>query len=431
MKKKLIITILLMVFPMLALSAQTGKWSGKLNVSRAELSLIFDIGEESATLDVPDQGASDIPVEVSRDTEGGVTLNVPAIGASFKGLWDGELISGTFTQRGVSLPMTLTPGAPGLRRPQTPAGPFPYTTEEVSFTNGDAILKGTLTLPKDCNRETPVLIMVTGSGLQNRDEELFGHKPFAVIADAFARAGIATFRYDDRGFGESTGDVALCTTEDFKNDALQGVKLLRERFENVGVLGHSEGGTIALMLAAEGRVDFAISLAGMVVSGAETLTAQNRHACLAAGLPEAEVESYCRLLCDAFDAITAKSPLPSADDYDISDALKQNYNVALKQFCSPYMEYFLGLDISRRLPAVTCPVMALCGIKDTQVQCGRNLEALKAGLPSDGRNVIRAEEGLNHLFQHCSTGELSEYKEIEETFSYEVLSEMISWIKAL
>ncbi len=161
------------------------------------------------------------------------------------------------------------------------------------------------------------------------------------------------------------------------------------------------------------------------------MTAQNRHACLAAGLPEAEVESYCRLLCDAFDAITAKSPLPSADDYDISDALKQNYNVALKQFCSPYMEYFLGLDISRRLPAVTCPVMALCGIKDTQVQCGWNLEALRAGLHSDGRNVIRAEEGLNHLFQHCSTGELSEYKEIEETFSYEVLSEMISWIKAL
>ena len=133
---------------------------------------------------------------------GGITLNVPAINASFKGLWAGKVIAGTFTQHGMSFPMTLPPGAPVVRRPQTPVGPFPYATEEVSFTNGDAVLKGTLTLPDNCDRKTPVLIMVTGSGFQNRDEELFGHKPFAVIADAFARAGIATLRYDDRGFGE-------------------------------------------------------------------------------------------------------------------------------------------------------------------------------------------------------------------------------------
>lgn len=151
---------------------------------------------------MPDQGAKDIPVEVSRDAVGGITLNVPAINASFKGLWAGKVIAGTFTQRGMSFPMTLTPGAPVVRRPQTPVGPFPYATEEVSFTNGDAVLKGTLTLPDNCDRKTPVLIMVTGSGLQNRDEGMFSHKPFAVIADAFARAGIATLRYDDRGFGE-------------------------------------------------------------------------------------------------------------------------------------------------------------------------------------------------------------------------------------
>lgn len=186
----------------MTLKAQTGAWTGKLKVSGVELALIFNIGEESATLDVPDQGAKDIPVEVSRDAVGGITLNVPAINASFKGLWAWKVIAGTFTQRGMSFPMTLTPGAPVVRRPQTPVGPFPYATEEVSFTNGDAVLKGTLTLPDNCDRKTPVLIMVTGSGLQNRDEEMFSHKPFAVIADAFARAGIATLRYDDRGFGE-------------------------------------------------------------------------------------------------------------------------------------------------------------------------------------------------------------------------------------
>ncbi len=186
----------------MTLKAQTVAWTGKLKVSGVELALIFNIGEESATLDVPDQGAKDIPVEVSRDAVGGITLNVPAINASFKGLWAGKVIAGIFTQHGMSFPMTLTPGAPVVRRPQTPVGPFPYATEDVSFTNGDAVLKGTLTLPDNCDRKTPVLIMVTGSGLQNRDEEMFSHKPFAVIADAFARAGIATLRYDDRGFGE-------------------------------------------------------------------------------------------------------------------------------------------------------------------------------------------------------------------------------------
>ena len=421
----------LMSVAVVTLRAQTGAWTGKLKVSGVELALIFNIGEESATLDVPDQGATEIPVEVSRDAVGGITLNVPAINASFKGLWAGKVIAGTFTQHGMSFPMTLTPGAPVIRRPQTPVGPFPYATEEVTFTNGDAVLKGTLTLPENCDRKTPVLIMVTGSGLQNRDEEVFSHKPFAVIADAFARAGIATLRYDDRGFGESTGDVVLCTTEDLKNDALAGVKLLRDRFERVGVIGHSEGGTIALMLAGERQVDFAVSLAGMIVSGAETLLAQNRRAFESAGLPESEVEAFARLLSDTFTAIKTRAPLPSADNYDITDALRKNYAAALPSLRTPYMEFFLGLDLSASLSGITCPVMALNGTKDTQVQCDRNIAALEAGLPSNSRSVIRAEDGLNHLFQHCVTGEVSEYKNIEETFSPEVLSEMIAWIKTL
>lgn len=429
--RKILMILALMAVAAVTLKAQTGAWTGKLKVSGVELALIFNIGEESATLDVPDQGAKDIPVEVSRDAVGGITLNVPAINASFKGLWAGKVIAGTFTQHGMSFPMTLTPGAPVVRRPQTPVGPFPYATEEVSFTNGDAVLKGTLTMPADCDRKTPVLVMVTGSGLQNRDEELFGHKPFAVIADAFARAGIATLRYDDRGFGESTGDVVLCTTEDLKNDALAGVKLLRDRFERVGVIGHSEGGTIALMLAGERQVDFAVSLAGMIVSGAETLLAQNRRAFESAGLPESEVEAFARLLSDTFTAIRTRAPLPSADNYDITDALRKNYAAALPSFRTPYMEFFLGLDLSASLSGITCPVMALNGTKDTQVQCDRNIAALEAGLPSNSRSVIRAEDGLNHLFQHCVTGEVSEYKSIEETFSPEVLSEMIAWIKTL
>lgn len=414
-----------------AAGAQEGTWSGKIKVSGMELTLVFNIGEDAGTLDVPDQGAKDIPASVSRNTLGGIDIWIPAIGASFKGVWAGKTVAGTFTQNGMSFPLTLVPGAPVLRRPQTPVPPYPYKTEEVSFTNGDAVLKGTLTLPENCDRKTPVLVLVTGSGLQNRDEAIFGHKPFAVIADAFARAGIATLRYDDRGFGESTGDLVYCTTEDLKNDALAGVNLLRDRFEKVGCLGHSEGGSIALMLAAEGKVDFVVSLAGMIVSGSETLLAQNRHALETSGLPSSGSEAYIRLLSDTFDAIRSKSLLPSVSDYDVPDALKQNYQASLAQLRTPYMEYFLGLDLSGKLGGISCPVMALNGTKDTQVQCNRNIAALKSGLPSGGRNVVKAEEGLNHLFQHCSTGEAAEYKEIEETISPEVLAEMTEWIKTL
>ena len=265
--------------------AQTGTWSGKINVQGTQLPLVFHL-DENPTMDSPDQGARGIPVQVERTETGKITIKIPSIGATYEGQWLLKQITGTFKQMGVSFPMTLTPGEEKLNRPQTPQGPFPYTREEVSFTNGSAVLKGTLVLPEGYTRKTPVLIMVTGSGLQNRDEELFEHKPFAVIADAFAKAGVATLRYDDRGFGESTGDVINCTTEDLKNDALAGIGLLRGRFDKVGVIGHSEGGTIALMLAAEKQADFVISLAGMVVSGAQTLLWQNRVAFAAAGLPE-------------------------------------------------------------------------------------------------------------------------------------------------
>lgn len=290
-------------------------------------------------------------------------------------------------------------------------------------------MSGTLTLPEGCGPDTPVLVMVTGSGQQNRDEELFSHKPFAVIADAFARAGIATLRYDDRGFGLSTGDVTLCTTEDLKNDALAGIELLRGRFRKVGVLGHSEGGSIALMLAAEKKADFAVSLAGMIVSGAGTLLAQNRHALENAGVASADVNAYCRLLSDTFEAIRTDSPLPSADIYGLPDALSQNFSLAAREFTTPYFRNFLSLNVSEILPEVSCPVLCLNGTKDTQVDAESNLEALRSGLAANpALTTVRAEEGLNHLFQHCSTGEVTEYRDIEETFSPEVLSEMISWI---
>lgn len=422
-----LIMVMVVSLSMATLSmAQTGTWSGKLDVQGTKLSLVFHLDGENPTMDSPDQGAKGIPVEVSTSL-GSISITIPSIGATYEGLCLSKQIVGTFRQMGASLPLTLTPGEEKLNRPQTPKAPLPYAQEEVSFSNGDAVLKGTLALPEGYGRKTPVLIMITGSGLQNRDEEIFEHKPFAVIADALARAGIATLRYDDRGFGESTGDIINCTTKDLKADALAGIELLRGRFDNVGVLGHSEGGTIALMLAADKKADFIISLAGMVVSGRETLLWQNRVALAAAGIPSETTDVYCEALGEIFDACITGAPLPSFQKYDLPAPLAQNLTATSAQLQTPYMRHFLALDTRPLLGGIACPVLALNGAKDMQVEPDVNLEALRSGLPANAGNQVKMIEGVNHLFQHCKTGLFDEYREIEETIAPEVLEIIVRW----
>lgn len=409
--------------------SQSGVWSGELEVQGVKLPLVFHLDDEKPTLDSPAQGAKGIPVKVTRTAPDNIVINISVIGASFTGKYKNDEISGKFTQRGFTFPLVLTQGEKKTRRPQTPRPPYPYTQEEVSFSNGDAVLKGTLTLPEGADREMPVLIMITGSGLQNRDEEIFEHKPFAVIADALARNGIASLRYDDRGFGESTGDAVNCTTEDLMNDALSGINLLRRRFDKVGVLGHSEGGTIAFMLAADNKADFIISLAGMVISGKETLLAQNRYMLSQAGYTQEIVDEYCALLAQAFDGDESVSG--KLDVSNLPSELKQNLQPALRQLKTPYMQYFLALDIRDKLGSIGCPVLALNGTKDIQVFYENNLDALNKSLPANALNRIMPLDGLNHLFQHCNTGSTNEYATIEETVSPEVLNIITLWIKAL
>ncbi len=427
----LVVTVGLMACGLCRAQLPAGTWSGALDIQGVSLTLVFNFSEDGCTLDVPDQGAKDLKANASLTALGAVHVDVPSIGASFEGYRFGDKINGTFSQYGVSFPLTLVPGAPERKRPQTPQPPYPYSKEEVSFTNVDAVLRGTLTLPEGYTNQTPVLLMVTGSGLQDRDETLYEHKPFAVIADYLARRGIATLRYDDRGFGESTGDVIRVTTEDLKNDAVAGIALLRTRFDHVGVIGHSEGGTIALMLATEKKVDFIISLAGVVVSGRETLLTQNRDGLLQAGIDEKTTDAYCKALEDIFTAVTDGLPMPSADDYNLPVPLKQNLQQVQAQLGLPYLRYFVKLDLSKRLDAVTCPVLALNGTKDTQVDCTANLGALDRGLPMSEKNKVQAMEGLNHLFQHCTTGIAAEYQQIEETFSPEVLALIADWLLGL
>ena len=431
--KKLILFSLISLFS-IGIKAQDsglkGAWTGKLNVYGNELTLVFHFNGEDCTLDSPDQGVKGVPAKLER-TVTGIKVAVPSINASYEGVNMGESIMGTFKQHGQSFPLTIKPGLLKRNRPQTPAMPYPYQTQEVSFNNGDAILKGTLVIPENASRQTPVMLMVTGSGLQNRDEEIFEHKPFAVIADALARAGIATLRYDDRGFGESTGDIVNCTTEDLKNDAFAGVQLLRSRFDKVGVIGHSEGGTIALMLAAEKKVDFIVSLAGMAVSGKETLLWQNRLALAAANIPSETIDVYCNALDEVFDACISGTAMPSTTQYNLPTSLAQNLAVVTKQLQTPYMKQFLTLDSRPLLGNITCPVLALNGTKDTQVEPESNLGALRSGLQKNAKNKLEAIEGVNHLFQHCKTGMATEYGNIEETIAPEVLEKMVYWLSNL
>ena len=408
-------------------NAQEGSWNGELDVMGTKLPLVFNFSPNGCTMDSPSQNAKGIPAEKTVSDDGTIKVKVGMIGATFEGkMADGE-IKGTFTQNGFPLPLTLKAGKLAVKRPQTPVPPFPYKEESVSFTNAGYTFNGTLTLPENYTKQTPVVLMVTGSGQQNRDEELFEHKPFAVIADALARQGIASLRYDDRGWGDKSVNFANFTTDDFRQDAAAALPLLRKRFNKVGILGHSEGGTIAMMLAAEGKTDFIVSLAGMAISGKETLVMQNRQAMSSIGLPKDIVDSYCATISNILNEIANGKKTSEITIDGVPDNLKPTLKKSLEQANSPYIRHFITVDASKQLSKIKCPVLALNGTEDTQVDCAANTTLLEKGL-INSKHTIKKIEGVNHLFQHCTTGNVVEYQQIEETIASEVLEIIYSWI---
>ena len=424
-------TLTSVVFAMMAFAAnaQEGTWNGELNVMGNKVPLVFNFSTNGCTIDSPSQGVNGIQAEKTVKDDGTISVKVGMIGATFEGkMTDGE-IKGTYVQNGFPLPLTLKPGKLVVKRPQTPLPPFPYKEESVSFTNAQYTFNGTLTLPENYTKNTPVVLMVTGSGQQNRDEELFSHKPFAVIADALARHGIASLRYDDRGWGDKSVNFADFTTDDFRQDAAAALPLVRKRFNKVGILGHSEGGTIAMMLAAEGKADFIVSLAGMAISGKETLIMQNRQAMTAIGLPKEMVDSYCNSISKALDEIASGKKATEININDVPVALKPITTKALQQADTPYIRHFLTVDVGKLLPKIKCPVLALNGTKDTQVDCEANITRLEKGL-TICKHSIKKIDGVNHLFQHCNTGIVTEYQQIEETIAPEVLQVVAKWIKS-
>lgn len=429
-----------------------GDYKGKLDVGAVSLNLVLHIyGDKNVTLDSPDQGAYGIPTTVCHLSTDSIHVKMDALQAEYAGkLKDGKIV-GKFTQAGHAFDLNLTPGIVEQKRPQTPQPPYPYKTEEVAFMNGDATLRGTLTYPENYKKGSPVVLLVSGSGQQNRDEEIFGHKPFLVLADYLARHGIASLRYDDRTAGESNGDVTDLTMQVNMQDAQSGIAYLRgtKAFGKVGVIGHSEGGTIAYMLAARKKIDFLVSMAGPAMPGDSILMMQNRDLLLASGMDKNLVENYCRALKKIFDekrsllakknkAGARKEDAASQDkafsdlmkDVQLPEAMLSNLKEVFKMDDS-WFNSFLTSDPTADVRKTSCPVMALGGSKDLQVKASANLDYTRRFLPRSSKNVFKEYDGLNHLFQPCKQGTVVEYAQIETTISEEVLKDITDWIKKL
>lgn len=442
--------VLFIALAVVAVRAQNieGSWTGKLNVGGMELNLVLNFtkgndGKLCCTLDSPDQGAKGIAAEVVNDNPKELKVTINAIGAAYEGMLENDEIKGTFTQNGFSFPLNMKRGTVTINRPQEPKAPFTYTTKEIEIRNtaDNVTLSGTLTYPEGYDKmkqkDVPIVVMVTGSGQQNRDEEIFGHKPFLVIADYLARHGIASLRYDDRGVGGSSGDASTTTLQTNMGDAEFALDFVRKTkgFGKVGVLGHSEGGMIAFMLGAKGKPDFIVSMAAPGLRGDSVLIEQNRIMLRYNGMTEKQCKEYCDGLRYVFDLIINGSYINETEAFahNVEQRMGQNLSKGfVDALCSPWMIQFLSYDPSNDIRNTICPVMAINGTSDTQVFAPSNLSAIRCLLSQNNKlNIIKEYNGLNHLFQHSLIGNPIEYSKIEETISPEVLQDMVEWINSL
>ena len=432
-----------------------GNWSGIIEIPTGKLEMIFKISQDDtgkliSKLDVPAQGAKDLTVADTKVTGDSVFLNIAMIFGKYEGKFSSDSsIEGNWKQSGMTFPLTLkkTNTITEMKRPQTPVPPFPYRIEEVEYKNQVSGLKlaGTLTLPENA-KNCPAVILISGSGAQDRDETIFGHKPFWVIADYLTRKGIAVLRVDDRGVGGSEGNIKDATSEDFAGDVQAGVEFLKKRKEinpdKIGLIGHSEGGLIAPIVATRSNdIAFIVLLAGPGINGEQILYAQGELLNRAAGLTEDQVTQNRNLQKAIFDII-----LNEKDSLKLIDRLQRTYsngmypmmngdqkkaiNAQLNAVNNSWFRFFLTYDPYPTLVKLKCPILALNGSKDLQVPPKENLAAIEKALNEGGNKNFRTMElqNLNHLFQTCETGAVAEYAQIEETISPEVLQILNDWI---
>lgn len=438
----------------------TGQWNGILKVQGTQLRIVFNMSKTengyTATMDSPDQNAKGIPVSSVSFDNPKLKIAAANLGLEYEGLLKPEMIiEGTFKQGGMSIPLNLTREVVEKKeivRPQDPKKPFPYYEEELTFRNNTAGIKlaGTLTLPQK-EGVFPAVVLITGSGPQNRNEELMGHKPFLVIADFLTRNGIAVLRFDDRGTASSEGDFKTATTDDFATDVNSAVEYLMSRKEinkkKIGLIGHSEGGIIAPIVANSSKnVAFIVLLAGTGIPGDKLLLVQQELIGKASGMSVTELQEAKKINIAVFEMVKKTNSVDQLK-VDLTNFLKKEMkdnsdkpkgmseedflNAQVNQVVNPWMLNFIKYNPAVALEKVKCPVLALNGEKDLQVPPKENLGAIKDALAKGGNKKVTAIElpGLNHLFQECNTGAPSEYATIEQTVSPVALDEILKWVK--
>jgi pimeloyl-ACP methyl ester carboxylesterase len=425
-----------------------GRWEGALNAGGTSLPVVIRVEQGPdglvTVMDSPAQNARGIPVTGLSQSGGVVRFAVPVARGGFEGAVsaDGGTWTGTWSQGSASLPLILTRAADaaepvGRNRPQTPQPPFPYAAETVTFRNEGAsiTLAGTLTLPEGTG-PFPAVVLLTGSGAQDRDETIFDHRPFAVWADALTRRGIAVLRYDDRGIGGSGGGGLNETTADFATDAQAAVAFLSTRSEidpaRIGLMGHSEGGEVAPLAVRNGApAAFVVMIAGPAVSGADITTEQSARIAAAAGRTPEQVAEVRRLQGKIMAAVVAnKDDGPAAAA--AAEAVLLEAGTPPEQarsgnaaFASNWYRYFAAYDPGPALATLRIPVLAIYGGNDLQVPADQNSEALHRLQPSAEIVIL---PGLNHLMQTATTGLPGEYGTIEETVSPAALATVTDWV---
>ncbi|MCG2617924.1 alpha/beta hydrolase [Terrimonas sp. NA20] len=442
-----------------------GRWEGKIAVGGNGLTFVINVtdngrGGLTATADSPDQGVFGIKCDSAWFAGTEITVELKSLNASYKGRLSGDTtLVGTFSQ-GMEIPLNLTKtsAAPAAKRPQEPRPPFPYKSEEIVYHDpkGARQYGATITIPQG-KGPFPAALLITGSGPQNRDEEVFGHKAFAVLADALTRNGFVVLRVDDRGIGKTTGPFSGATTADFADDARTGLQYLQSRPEvnkkKTGMIGHSEGGMIAPMVAANrDDIDFIVLLAGPGVPVSQLMADQNAAIFRQAGMSEPAITSYIDIytnvakhIVSTTDSLTALNKSIELirswrlkTDTALLRELRVNGDETDREMATAFasamrdnwFRYFYSFDPTGYLQNLRCKVLALNGSKDIQVLSSANLPAIEASLKkSKSRSfIVKEMPGLNHLFQTCKTCSTTEYGQLEETFAPAALEEINNWL---
>jgi pimeloyl-ACP methyl ester carboxylesterase len=430
--------------------AQTvdGDWLGTLALPNGKVRVVFHLKATpsglSGTMDSPDQGVTGIPVNDASFAGGVLRLGVRAVGGTFEGRLseDGQTLTGTLSQGNAAMPLSLvraTKAIEGPRRPQEPKPPFPYDSAEVTIDSAEGVkLAGTLTVPKG-EGKFPAVVLISGSGPQVRDATMMGHKMFLVLADHLTRKGIAVLRYDDRGFGKSTGNFAAATSADFAVDAAAAAAFLRKHSQidpaRVGLLGHSEGGLIAPMIAAKDpSIAFIVMLAGQGVTGEQVMIEQAGLILKASGATPAMIEQQRSLQQAVFGAVRSEVDPAAlkAKVREMTAHLGAAAEAQNRMVESAWFRYFLLHDPAVDLKKVKCPVLAMIGTLDLQVSATQNLPPIEKALREGGNKDFQTISlpGLNHLFQTAKTGVPAEYSTIEETIAPAALTAITDWLLA-